>query len=101
MFTVNHNGTEDWVELPDNAVRLGDGRVGFATVEQAAEFGATLARDVIAFEQRDLGSSYAAARDALRDTDEGVPVQIVDADSGAVVGTINPDTVAPHFGEET
>jgi hypothetical protein len=94
LFTVNHNGTEDWAELPSGATRLPDGRAAFGTMDAAIGFAAQITRDVIAFEMRE-GRSEAAARDSLRPTAEGVPVQVVDADSGEVIGTITPETVAP------
>jgi hypothetical protein len=91
LFTVNHNGTEDWAELPSGATRLPDGRAAFGTMDAAIGFAAQITRDVIAFEMRE-GRSEAAARDSLRPTAEGVPVQVVDADSGEVIGTITPET---------
>jgi ribosomal protein L16/L10AE len=100
LFTVNHNGTEDWAELPSGATRLPDGRAAFGTMDAAIGFAAQIARDVIAFEMREWGKSEAAARDSLRPTAEGVPVQVVDADSGEVIGTITPETFALDFGEE-
>jgi hypothetical protein len=93
-FAVNHNGTEDWSEVPAGARREDDGRVTFDDREAAEAFGELVARDAIRF-MIENGDSLDDARATLLDNAEGVPVQLVDASTNGVVAVIDPSALTP------
>lgn len=89
MYAVNFNGTEDWAELPDGAVRLDDGTAAFEDQQVALAFGEKVARDAIRFMETEGGDSHGDAVASLH----SVPVQLIDLATGGVVMEIAPETL--------
>lgn len=93
-FAVNHNGTEDWVDLPAGARREDDGRVTFDDLEAAQAFGELVARDALGF-MVGQGHDLDEARRTLADDDDGVPVQLIDVATDDVILVVDPADLTP------
>lgn len=93
-YKVNHNGTEDWTDTsPVDSAKLDDGTRIFVSLPEARAFAAEVARDALRWAMTDQGMTREGAEHMLRANREGVPVQVVDAATGEVVETVDPETV--------